>query len=202
MWLYKQGIKITLIVGLESKYRMIQTAADGGFAMTRKISYAAIAWLLFASLYVMPAHSNGSPQWVTGEVVSIVQNNDSALLSLKLSDGELFSVNATPSLLEGIQIGDVVTVQVIEGRAGIINIAESQVPATPRPEKKDSGVQWVPGELVFIQEGTYDSLISVKMSDNTVFNISTPNDLLKGIKVGDHVIVKVFRGWAQSISKK
>jgi hypothetical protein len=40
------------------------------------------------------------------------------------------------------------------------------------------------------------------MSDNTIFNISTPNDLLRGIKVGDQVIVKVFRGWAQSITKK
>lgn len=195
-------MKITLIMGFESKYRMIQTAAHGGFAMTRKISYSAVAWLLFASLYVIPAHSNGSPQWVTGEVVSIVQNNDSALLSLKLSNGELFSANSTPSLLEGIRIGDMVTVQVIEGRVGIINIAESQAPAAPGPEKKDSGVQWVPGEIVFIQEGTYDSLISVRMSDNTVFNISTPNVLLKGIKVGDHVIVKVFRGWAQSITKK
>ncbi len=170
--------------------------------MTRRIFYAAVAWLLLASLHAMPAHSNGSPQWVTGEVVSIVENDNSALLSLKLANGELFSVNAAPSLLEGIQIGDVVTVQVIEGRAGIINIAEGRVPATPRPEKKDSVVQWVPGELVFIQEGTYDSLISVKMPDNTIFNISTPNDLLKGIKVGDNVLVKVFRGWAQSVTKK
>ncbi|HVY54827.1 MAG TPA: hypothetical protein VHC46_03630, partial [Thermodesulfobacteriota bacterium] len=134
--------------------------------------------------------------------VSIVENNDSALLSLKLTDGELFSVNSTPSLLRGIQIGDVVTVQVIEGQAKIINIAEDKTPATPSPEKKESGVQWVPGEVVSIQEGEYDSLISVMMSDKTVFNISTPNILLKDIKVGDHVMVKVFRGWAQSITKK
>ncbi len=109
--------------------------------MTRRIFYAAIACLLSASLYVIPAHSNGSPQWVTGEVVSIVENNDSALLSLKLADGELFSINSAPPLLEGIRIGDVVTVQVIEGRAQIINIAEYKVPATPTPEKKESGVQ-------------------------------------------------------------
>jgi hypothetical protein len=85
--------------------------------------------------------------------------------------------------------------QVIEGWAQIITIAADRTPETPKPEKKDSGVQWVPGEVVFIQEGAYDSLISVKMSDKTIFNISSPNDLLKGIKVGDHVIVKVFRGW-------
>ena len=170
--------------------------------MTTKITFAAVALLLMATICQFPAYSNGSPQWVTGEVVSIVENNDSALLSLKLANGEMFTTNTTPSLLNGIHIGDMVTVQVIEGRAEIINIARDKAPATPRPEKKDSGIQWVPGELVFIQEGTYDSLISVRMSDNTVFNISTPNILLKGIKVGDQVMVKVSRGWAQSITKK
>lgn len=170
--------------------------------MVRKLSYAAVASLLFALLYVVPSNSNGSPQWVTGEVVSIVENRDSALLSLRLAGGELSSINSAPSLLQGIQIGDVVTVQVIEGQAQLINIAEDKTPATPGPEKKNSGVQWVPGEVVSIQEGEYDSLISVRMSDKTVFNISTPNILLKDIKVGDNVIVKVFRGWAQSITKK
>jgi hypothetical protein len=161
-----------------------------------------IALLLYVSVNVMPAHANGSPQWVTGEVVSIVEKQDEGLISLKLADGELYSVSSGASLLEGVEIGDVVTVQVIEGRAQIITIAKGRAPETPQPEKKDSGVQWVPGEVVSIQEGAYDSLISVRMSDQTVFNISSPNDLLKGIKVGDHVIVKVFRGWAQSVTKK
>ncbi|MGH7851405.1 MAG: hypothetical protein ACREOP_13990, partial [Thermodesulfobacteriota bacterium] len=93
-------------------------------------------------------------------------------------------------------------VQVIEGWAQIISIARERTPGTPQPEKKDSGVEWIPGEVVSIQVGTYDSLISIRMSDKTIFNISSPNDLLKGIKVGDHVIVKVFRGWAQSVTKK
>jgi len=170
--------------------------------VTRKISGSMIVLLLFVSVNVIPAHTNGSPQWVTGEVVSIVEKQDDGLLSLKLADGELFSVSSKPSLLEGVEIGDVVTVQVIEGWAQIISIARERTPGTPEPEKKNSGVQWVPGEVVSIQEGAYDSLISVRMSDKTIFNISSPNDLLRGIKVGDHVIVKVFRGWAQSITKK
>ncbi|HSC34147.1 MAG TPA: hypothetical protein VLG45_02640 [Thermodesulfobacteriota bacterium] len=170
--------------------------------MTRKISGYMVAIFLFCSVNVLLAHANGSPQWVTGEVVSIVEKQDNGLLSLKLADGELFSVSSKPSLLEGVEIGDVVTVQVIEGWAQIISIARERTPGTPRPEKKDTGVQWVPGEVVSIQEGAYDSLISVRMSDKTIFNISSPNDLLKGIKVGDHVIVKVFRGWAQSVTKK
>jgi hypothetical protein len=151
---------------------------------------------------IVTENSNGSPQWVTGEVVSIVEKRDEGLISLKLANGELYSISSGASLLEGVEIGDVVTVQVIEGWAQIITIAKDRTPETPQPEKKDSGVQWVPGEVVSIQGGTYDSLISVRMSDKTIFNISSPNDLLKGVKVGDHVIVKVFRGWAQSVTKK
>ncbi|MGH7849511.1 MAG: hypothetical protein ACREOP_04365 [Thermodesulfobacteriota bacterium] len=170
--------------------------------MTRKISGSTIALLLFVSVNVMPAHANGSPQWVTGEVVSIVEKQDKGLISLKLADGELYSVSSGASLLEGVEIGDVVTVQVIEGWARIITIAKDRKPETPKPEKKDSGVEWIPGEVVFIQLGATDSLVSVKMSDKTVFNIASSNDKLSGIKVGDHVIVKVYQGWAQSVTKK
>jgi hypothetical protein len=170
--------------------------------MSGKFVSLVFALLISGSMNIVTANSNGSPQWVTGEVVSIVEKQDEGLISLKLANGELYSISSGASLLEGVEIGDVVTVQVIEGWAQIITIAKDRTPETPRPEKKDSGVQWVPGEVVFIQGGTYDSLISVRMSDKTVFNISSPNDLLKGIKVGDHVIVKVFRGWAQSVTKK
>ena len=174
----------------------------GGFAMSRKIVCLMVALSVLGSVKVITAQANGSPQWVTGEVVSIVEKEESGLLSLRLADGELFSVSSKSSLLNGIQVGDVVTVQVIEGWAQIINIAEGRTPQTPGPEKKDSGVQWVPGEVVFIQEGATDSLISVKMSDKTVFNIASSNDKLRDIKVGDRVIVKVYQGWAQSVTRK
>jgi len=170
--------------------------------MSGKFVSLVIALLISGSMNIVTANSNGSPQWVTGEVVSIVEKQDDGLISLKLADGGLFSIPSRASLLEGIEIGDVVTVQVIEGWAQIITIAADRTPETPKPEKKDSGVQWVPGEVVFIQGGATDSLISVRMSDKTVFNIASSNDKLRGIKVGDHVIVKVYQGWAQSVTKK
>ncbi|MCI0480174.1 MAG: hypothetical protein L0213_01135, partial [Candidatus Dadabacteria bacterium] len=77
--------------------------------MMRKISGSMVAILLFCSVNVLPAHANGSPQWVTGEVVSIVEKQDDGLISLKLADGALFSISSKPSLLEGVEIGDVVT---------------------------------------------------------------------------------------------
>ncbi|MEZ4546761.1 MAG: hypothetical protein R3B51_03150 [Thermodesulfobacteriota bacterium] len=163
-----------------------------------------IAFILGLAVLAAGAHShaNGSPQWVTGKVVSIVTGTDGSLLSMELPGGELFSVPSAPGLLEGIQAGDVVTVQVVEGQAMLLRIAEKAAPSTPAPEKKDDGVQWVPGEVVSMEKGPTDSLLSVRMSDGTVFNVATSNDKIKGIKVGDHVIAKVFQGWAQSVTKK
>lgn len=149
------------------------------------------------------SYANGSPQWVTGSVVSIVESGGGGLLSLSLPGGELFSVSSRPGLLEGVQVGDVVTVQIIEGQVRILRVAEKAPPSsTPAPQRPDSGVQWVPGEVISIQEGPTDSLLSIKMSDGTVFNVAASNDKITGIKVGDHVIAKVFQGWAQSVTKK
>ncbi len=148
------------------------------------------------------SHANGSPQWVTGEVVSIVENQDSGLISLELPDDELVSITSAHDLLKGIQIGDIVTIQIVEGTAQIIQIAESKTPEKPAPEKKEKGVQWVPGEVVSIQRGETDSMLSIKMSGGTVFNVAASNDKIEGIKVGDHVIAKVNQGWAESVTKK
>lgn len=161
-------------------------------------------FILGLAAFMAGAHSraNGSPQWVTGKVVSIVKGTEGSLLSMELPGGELFSVPSAPGLLEGIQAGDVVTVQIVEGRAMILRVAEKAAPSTPAPQKKDDGVQWVPGEVISIERGPTDSLLSIKMSDGTVFNVASSNDKITGIKVGDHVVAKVFQGWAQSVTKK
>ncbi len=104
------------------------------------------AFILGLAVFSAGAHSraNGSPQWVTGRVVSIVKGTDGSLLSMELPGGEVVSMERGPT----------------------------------------------------------DSLLSVRMSDGTVFNVAASNDKIKGIKVGDHVIAKVFQGWAQSVTKK
>lgn len=171
--------------------------------MMRKIIFFAFSVGLVISLNVLSARANGSPQWITGEVVSIVQDREAALISLKLPGGEMVSIMSEQSLLKDVQIGDVATVQVIEGRAKLVQIAEKKTPEpTPVPEKKDSAAQWVPGEVVSIQGGETDSLLSIKMSDGTIFNVAASNDKIEGINVGDHVIAKVLAGWAESVSKK
>lgn len=147
-------------------------------------------------------HANGSPQWVTGTVVSVVENQDVGLISLEMPDGEVTSITSPHNLLQGVQIGDIVTIQVVEGIAQIIQVAESKTPATPAPEKKDKGVQWVPGEVVSIESGATDSMLSIKMSDGTVFNVAVYNEKIEGISVGDQVIAKVYQGWAESVTKK
>jgi molybdopterin-binding protein len=170
--------------------------------MIKKAIKLSFMLIFMAAIGVRTAHANGSPVWVTGKVVSVVENQDSGLVSLELPDGELVSITSRHDLLEGIQIGDIVTIQVVEGMAQIIQVAESVTPATPAPEKKDKGVQWVPGEVVSIERGATDSMLSIKMSDGTVFNVAVYNNKIEGISVGDQVIAKVYQGWAESVTKK
>ena len=170
--------------------------------LTRKVAAIVMTFTITLVFNIAYSNANGSPQWITGEVASIVEKGDEALISLKLSSGELYSIPSKAELLEGIKTGDIVTVQVIEGVARIIQVAESGPEKTPEPVKKEVKVQWVPGEVVSIQRGATDSLLSIKMSDGTVFNISSSNDKIEGIKEGDNIIAKVINGWAQSVSKK
>lgn len=170
--------------------------------MIKKAIIISFILVFTVAIGVRTAQSNGSPVWVTGKVVSVVENRDSGLISLELPDGEVMSITAPHNLLEGIQIGDIVTIQVVEGMANIIQVAESVTPATPAPEKKDKGVQWVPGEVVSIERGATDSMLSIKMSGGTVFNVAVYNDKIEGINVGDQVIAKVYQGWAESVTKK
>ena len=150
---------------------------------------------------ILPSNANGSPEWITGEVASIVETGDSGLISLKLTNGELRNITSAIDLLKDVKVGDVVTVQVIEGTARIVSVAESAPEPSPKPEKEKK-VQWVTGELLSIERGAENSLLSVKMWDGTVFNVAAPNDVMAEVKPGDSVIAKVVDGWAESVSKK
>ena len=65
-----------------------------------------------------------------------------------------------------------------------------------------TGPQWVAGTLEAITAGPEDSLLSIKLSNDKVFNVSALNDMISGINVGDYITVKILKGWAQSITKK
>lgn len=169
---------------------------------TREIKPIIITFAIVLLIDIPFSQANGSPQWITGEVASIIEKGDHGLISLKLPDGELYSIPSKAELLKGVMTGDIVTVQIIEGSARIIQVAESGPEKTPEPEKKTDKVQWVPGVVLSIQKGATDSLLSIKMSDGTVFNISSSNDKIQDIKEGDEIIAKVIKGWAQSVSKK
>ena len=53
-----------------------------------------------------------------------------------------------------------------------------------------------------IQRGGAASLLSIKMSDGIVFNVSTYNDTIQDLKEGDKIVAKVINRLAQSESKK
>ncbi len=55
-------------------------------------------------------------------------------MSLKLADGVVFNVAAANDLLEGIEVGNTVTVQITKGWADMVEIAEGKGMPTPVPE--------------------------------------------------------------------
>ena len=169
--------------------------------MLRAVTLALVlSTLAFGS--VAMAQSGSSPQWVTGKVASIFEDKDGALISLEMADGEPYNVSVTSDMLKGIKVGDVVTVEIYRGWAEMIEKADVKPPATPKPDKAKTGPQWVAGTLVSVDEGPQDSLLSIKLSNDKVFNVSTSNDKIKGIKPGNYITVKILKGWAQSITKK
>ena len=148
------------------------------------------------------AQSGDGPIWVSGEVSSIFEDQDGAIFSLKMANGENYNISATAETLEGIKVGDYVTVEISKGWADIIEKGELKSEATPEPAKNKSGPQWVAGTLEAITEGSEDSLLSIKLSNDKVFNVSASNDKIAGIQVGDYITVKILKGWAKSITKK
>jgi len=135
-------------------------------------------------------------------VVSIEEGQKESLVTLELASGEPFNVAAANNLLGDVKAGDVVTVQISAGWAIMVEIAEGGAIPTPGPAKNDKGPQWVAGEVVAMEKGSSNSLISVKQWNGNVFNIAIANDKLEGVKVGNYLTVKILKGWAQTVTKK
>ncbi|GJM16948.1 MAG: hypothetical protein DHS20C13_22750 [Thermodesulfobacteriota bacterium] len=168
----------------------------------RRILTLAFILGVFISFNSALAQSGDGPLWVSGEVASIFEDQDGAIFSLKLASGENYNISVTNELLEDIKVGDYVTVEISKGWAELIEKGDAKTGATPKPEKKKTGPQWVAGELVAINEGQEDSLLSIKLSNDKIFNVSASNDKISGIDIGDYITVKILKGWAQSITKK
>lgn len=148
------------------------------------------------------AQSGSAPQWITGKVASIYEDQDGAVMSLETAGGEPYNVSVTKEMIKDVSVGDVVTVEIYKGWAEMIESADVQPPATHEPDKRKTGPQWVAGTLVSVEEGPQDSLLSIKLSNDKVFNVSASNDKIEGIKPGDYITVKILKGWAQSVTKK
>ena len=170
--------------------------------MRGKLMFAVFVFAVLIGANAARAKGSGDTLWITGKVVSIEEGKDESLVALELAGGEPFNVAAANNLLGDIKAGDVITVQIARGWAEMVEIAKGGDIPTPAPEKMDKGPQWVAGEVVAIQEGSSDSLISVKQWNGNVFNIAIDTDKLGGVKLGDRVTVKILKGWAQSVTKK
>jgi len=59
----------------------------------------------------------------------------------------------------------------------------------------------VSGNVVAIERGHKNSLLSLREPNGQLFRVSSTNDKLKGIHTGDRVVVKDAKGWAVSIKE-
>ncbi len=148
------------------------------------------------------AQSGDAPLWVSGEVASIFEDQSGGLISLKLADGERYNISVTRDQLKELQVGDNITVEIYRGWAELIEKEGAEMKESPKPEKQKTGPQWIAGKLYAIDQGPENSLLSVKLSNDKIFNVSAPNEMLSDIKIGDYITVKIERGWAESITKK
>ncbi len=165
----------------------------------RKIS--SIALIIFTVAGFAMAQSGDAPLWVSGEVASIFEDQSGGLISLKLADGERYNISVTRDQLKEIQVGDNITVEIYRGWAELIEKEGAEIKESPKAEKEKNGPQWIAGNLYAIEQGPENSLLSVKLSNKKIFNVSAPNDMVSGLKIGDYITVKIERGWAQSVTK-
>ena len=167
----------------------------------RKIITIAFVIGIFSLATSAFAQSGEAPLWVSGEVASIFEDRDGALISLELADGQTYNISTTREQLKDLNIGDNITVEVYKGWAELIEKADAKPQATADPKNKKRGPQWIAGDLVAIDQGAQNSLLSVKLSNDKIFNVSASNDKTSGLKIGDYITVKIMRGWAQAITK-
>ena len=62
--------------------------------------------------------------------------------------------------------------------------------------------QWLSGEISDIKECADSNLMSIRMTSGEVLDTSLSNELLRVIKKGDIVTVKIVNGWVETIEKK
>jgi molybdopterin-binding protein len=170
--------------------------------MIRKIIGFAFIFAFCAVFVSAQAQDGDDTGWITGKVTSIEAGQNDSLMSIELADGVIFNVAAANDLLGGIEAGDVVTVQITKGWADMVEVAEGEGIPTPAPESEKKGPQWVVGEVIAIQEGDTDTLISVKRPNGSVFNVAVANDKMAGVKLGSYVTIEIQKGWAKSVKEK
>lgn len=80
----------------------------------KKAMTPALVFFLSIAASIARAQSGSGPEWITGKITSIYEDEDGALISLEMADGEPYNVSVTN---KGFIAGDVVTVQVVRGCA-------------------------------------------------------------------------------------
>ena len=158
--------------------------------------------LLFSSIVLAEQNTESQElNMVSGIVESIKEGPRNSLVTVTMGNGENFNFSSRNELLKGILVGSSISAKVLNGWAESIKKLEQ--PIELMKKKGDvNDPQWLSGEISDIKECADSNLMSIKMTSGEVLDTSLSNELLRGIKKGDIVTVKIVDGWVETIEKK
>ena len=72
-----------------------------------------------------PEKKDKGPQWVAGEVIAMQEDSTDSLISVKQWNGSVFNIAIASDKLEGLKLGDQVTVKILKGWAQTVTEKEN-----------------------------------------------------------------------------
>lgn len=79
------------------------------------------------------------PYWISGQVTAIQNGPENSLVTMNLRNGQIFRFSSTNQKLEGVRIGDRISVRDVKGWAAHIEKTNMKLAkSSPEPNKKEA----------------------------------------------------------------
>jgi len=168
-----------------------------------KIAFTIVLTLLLINLNQLAQArqdaDNGNANWINGVVKDIKKGSANSLVTVVFEWDKEFDFATRNDLMQGISPGDSIQVKIVNGWAESVSKLDKAIEVKKR---KPGEPQWITGEVTEIDRDDKTSLVHVEMSKDLIIKVATQNTLIENINVGDNVVFKVVKGWAESVEKK
>jgi molybdopterin-binding protein len=170
--------------------------------MRRIIATAAIvAFMATASMGLASANTQSHQgYWISGRVTAIQNGPQNSLVTMDLPNGQIFRFSSRNQKLEGVKIGDRISVRDVKGWAASIKNTNINL-AKSSPNMQSHQGYWISGKVTAIQNGPQNSLVTMDLPSGQIFRFSSTNQKLGAIRIGDQIAVRDVNGWAAHINK-